>query len=110
MREFTRTIEAAHPDPYTGGGANWSGASFDHLAAGFALLGAHAQLECSSCHTLPDMGLVRAAPPAESREMLGDGAFGGPWQRSDDEMLALWATGVAETRAALEGPWPELRA
>ncbi len=58
----------------------------------------------------PDMGLVRAAPPAESRELLGDGSFGGPWQRSDEEMLALWATGVAETRAALEGPWPELRA
>ena len=57
---------------------------------------------------VPDMAQVRAAPPAEARALLGDGAFGGPWQRSDDEMLALWEAGVAETRAAMEGPWPAI--
>jgi creatinine amidohydrolase len=56
----------------------------------------------------PDMGLVRAAPPAAIRAILGDGSFGGPWQRPDADMLALWEAGVAETRAALEGPWPAL--
>jgi len=56
----------------------------------------------------PDMAQVRAAPPAQARALLGDGAFGGPWQRSDDEMLALWKAGVAETRAAMEGPWPAI--
>lgn len=53
-----------------------------------------------------DMALMKASPPATVREMLGDGSFGGPWQRDDAEMARIWAEGVAETRAALEGPWP----
>ncbi len=53
-----------------------------------------------------DMALMKASPPATVREMLGDGSFGGPWQREDAEMARIWAEGVAETRAALEGPWP----
>jgi creatinine amidohydrolase len=52
-----------------------------------------------------DMALMKAAAPAQVRAMLDDGSFGGPWQRPDDDMLAIWETGVAETRAALEGPW-----
>lgn len=55
-----------------------------------------------------DMALVKASPPATVREVIGDGSFGGPWQRRDEEMLAIWETGVAETRTALEPPWPEL--
>lgn len=54
-----------------------------------------------------DMDMMRASTPAKVREILGDGSFGGPWQRPDSEMLAIWESGVAETRAALEGPWPE---
>lgn len=52
-----------------------------------------------------DMDLMKASPPALVREILGDGSFGGPWQRSDADMLAIWEAGVAETRATLEGPW-----
>jgi creatinine amidohydrolase len=55
-----------------------------------------------------DFALMRASPPAQAREIMGDGAFGGPWQRPDEEMRALWEVGVAETREALEGPWPDL--
>jgi creatinine amidohydrolase len=57
---------------------------------------------------LVDMALMKAAPPDVARGILGDGAFGGPWQRPDDEMLALWDVGVREVREALEGPWPAL--
>jgi len=57
-----------------------------------------------------DMGLMKASPPAQGRVLMGDGAFGGPWQRPDDQMQALWDSGVAETRDALEGPWPDLGA
>lgn len=53
-----------------------------------------------------DMALMKASSPAQVLDLLGDGSFGGPWQRSDAEMLAVWEIGVAETRAALEGPWP----
>jgi creatinine amidohydrolase len=49
---------------------------------------------------------MKASPPATVRAMLGDGSFGGPWQMPDEAMLRIWAAGVAETRAALEGPWP----
>lgn len=55
-----------------------------------------------------DFAVMRASPPAQVRDILGDGAFGGPWQRSDDDMQALWDVGVAETRDVLEGPWPTL--
>ncbi|MEJ2185922.1 MAG: creatininase family protein [Gemmatimonadota bacterium] len=41
----------------------------------------------------------------EVRAYLGDGNFAGLYERADEEMLALWSVGVAETRRALEGPW-----
>ena len=44
--------------------------------------------------------------PTQVREMLGDGAYGGPWQMPDEATRAIWEAGVAETRAELEGPWP----
>ncbi len=53
-----------------------------------------------------DRELMRASPPAGVREILGDGAFGGDYQKPDDVMLDLWRTGVEETRSLLEGPWP----
>jgi hypothetical protein len=50
---------------------SWSGASFNHLtlSQGFALLGAHTLLECSSCHRLPSMDLL-FAPPAGQNDCL----------------------------------------
>lgn len=53
-----------------------------------------------------DAERLRASPPAQVRAMLGDGNFGGAWQKPDEVSAALWQTGVEETRAALEGPWP----
>ena len=52
-----------------------------------------------------DTARHRAAGAAAFRQALGDGNFAGLYQRPDDEMLAIWAEGVAETRAAIEGPW-----
>lgn len=52
-----------------------------------------------------EMALMKAAAPAQVRVMLDDGSFGGPWQRPDADMHAIWEVGVAETRAALIGPW-----
>ncbi len=48
-----------------------------------------------------------AAPAAAERgaQVLGDGNFGGLYQRADEEMLALWDVAVDETRALIEGPW-----
>ena len=41
----------------------------------------------------------------EMRDHIGDGNFGGYYQRPDDEMLALWAVAIEETRALLEEGW-----
>ena len=43
--------------------------------------------------------------PEEVRAYLGDGNMGGLPQRPDQDVLALWETGVEETREQLEGPW-----
>jgi len=43
----------------------WEGASFDHAQTGFALLGSHAELSCSSCHQDGDRDLRFPAPAAQ---------------------------------------------
>lgn len=52
-----------------------------------------------------DLERMRLHGPAGVRDMLGDGNFGGLYQRSDEEMLAVWKVAVEETRALIEGPW-----
>ncbi len=54
-----------------------------------------------------DMARVRALDPRALRAYLGDGNFGGRYQRSDEEMQAIWAVAVEETRALLTGSWGE---
>ena len=52
-----------------------------------------------------DMEQVRMLDPVALRAYIGDGNFGGLYQRSDDDMLALWQVAVEETRALLAGSW-----
>ena len=52
-----------------------------------------------------DLERMRLKDPAGVREYLGDGNFGGLYQRGDEEMLAIWKIAVEETRALIEGPW-----
>ena len=52
-----------------------------------------------------DFGRLRVMGPTEVKAYLGDGNFGGHYQRSDEEMLAIWQVAVAETQALIEGPW-----
>jgi creatinine amidohydrolase len=52
-----------------------------------------------------DIGRMRLMDAAAVRAYLGDGNFGGAYQKSDEQMLSVWRAGVEETRAALEGPW-----
>jgi len=48
---------------------------------------------------------IQEMSPEEARAVLGDGSFGGSYQRSDDEMLALWAVAVKETRRVMTEDW-----
>lgn len=54
---------------------------------------------------MTDLDRLRLHGPDGVRAMLGDGNFGGHYQRSDAEMLTIWDVAVAETRALIEGPW-----
>lgn len=54
---------------------------------------------------LIDIERMRSLPPERAREILGDGNFGGFYQRSDEDMAAVWEVAVDETRAMLEGDW-----
>ena len=52
-----------------------------------------------------DLDRMRLLDPEAVRDYLGDGNFGGYYQRPDAEMQAIWEVAVAETRALIEGPW-----
>jgi creatinine amidohydrolase len=39
------------------------------------------------------------------RKHIGDGNFGGHYERSDDEMMRVWSVAVDETRALIDGGW-----
>jgi creatinine amidohydrolase len=44
--------------------------------------------------------------PDEVRDLIGDGSWGGLYERSDEEMLRIWHAGVEEVRKLLETGWP----
>ncbi len=52
-----------------------------------------------------DLARVRMLDPKSLRTYLGDGNYGGVYQRSDEDTLALWQVAVEETRALLTGNW-----
>lgn len=43
--------------------------------------------------------------PAQKKALLGDGNYGGLYQRSDEDMLALWRVAVDETRDVIGEGW-----
>jgi creatinine amidohydrolase len=52
-----------------------------------------------------DLAHARQLNPIDLRAYLGDGNYAGVYQRSDEEMRALWQIGVEETRAVIETGW-----
>jgi creatinine amidohydrolase len=55
---------------------------------------------------LVDLARLAISNAAEVRELIGDGNYHGRYQRSDEEMLALWAVAVEETREVIDRGWP----
>ncbi len=49
-----------------------------------------------------DVSGLRSLSAAKVREMIGDGNFGGRYQRSDQDMEQVWSVAVEETRALIE--------
>jgi len=52
-----------------------------------------------------DLSGTTEISPARWRRLVGDGSFGGWYERPDDEVLALWQLAVEETRAVLREGW-----
>ncbi len=52
---------------------------------------------------LADMARLNALGPLGVKELLGDGNYGGVYEKPDEEMGAIWRTGVEETRAVIDG-------
>ncbi|MFZ0216460.1 MAG: creatininase family protein [Candidatus Dormiibacterota bacterium] len=52
---------------------------------------------------LRDLAAIRARGPQRARELLGDGNFGGAYQKPDGDMQRLWEAGVRETREVIDG-------
>ncbi len=54
---------------------------------------------------LIDTALKSVLDPAAFRQAVGDGNYGGVYQRSDEEMMAIWEVAVAEAREIMEKGW-----
>lgn len=52
-----------------------------------------------------DLARMRLLPPAGLKAYLGDGNYGGYYQRPDEDVLAIWDVAVSETRDLLTGNW-----
>jgi creatinine amidohydrolase len=59
----------------------------------------------STQREMVDLAKVRMLDPVALRRYLGDGNYGGVYERSDEDMLSLWQVAVDETRALLNGSW-----
>lgn len=52
-----------------------------------------------------DYAGMASMTPRQVRELVGDGNFGGCYEKPDAVMTALWEVAIAETREILVGPW-----
>ena len=52
-----------------------------------------------------DEAAYRVASPEGVRELLGDGVFAGAYELPDEQVEAVWRTGVDEVRELLERAW-----
>jgi creatinine amidohydrolase len=56
---------------------------------------------------MADISTMREMDPAAVRVLLGDGSLGGLYERPDEDVLRVWAAGVAEVRELIESGWRE---
>lgn len=54
---------------------------------------------------MADVTGMRETDPVDLREQLGDGSFGGLYERPDEDVLRVWQAGVEEVRDLIENGW-----
>lgn len=52
-----------------------------------------------------DFAAYQRSDPGAKKKLIGDGNFGGFYQRPDAEVMAMWDVAVAETRAIITNDW-----
>ena len=52
-----------------------------------------------------DIARYQRIDPGAKKQLIGDGNFGGLYQRADEELMAMWNIAVAETRELIETGW-----
>jgi creatinine amidohydrolase len=52
-----------------------------------------------------DLGRFQQLDPVRKKELLGDGNYGGLYQRSDEDMNAIWKVAIDETRGLITDGW-----
>ena len=52
-----------------------------------------------------DFARYQRIDPGAKKQLIGDGNFGGLYQRADEELMAMWNIAVAETRELIETGW-----
>jgi creatinine amidohydrolase len=52
-----------------------------------------------------DDDALQEADPRAFRELVGDGSFGGPYERPQDDLDRVWQSAVAEARDRLQSGW-----
>ena len=52
-----------------------------------------------------DLARYQRLDPGAKKALVGDGNFGGLYQRPDADMLAIWEVAVAETRSLIATDW-----
>jgi creatinine amidohydrolase len=50
---------------------------------------------------LADLERLRTLPPAGVREAIGDGNYGGAYEKPNTQMLQIWRVAVEETREVI---------
>ena len=59
----------------------------------------------SGAKPMVDLERFQRLDPGAKKMLIGDGNFGGRYQRADADMAALWEVAVAETRTILASDW-----
>ena len=52
-----------------------------------------------------DLGHFSRVDPVAKQALLGDGNYGGLYQRGDDDMMAMWRVAIEETRTLMRDGW-----
>jgi creatinine amidohydrolase len=52
-----------------------------------------------------DVERLRLLRPAEAKELLADGNFGGSYMKPDADMARIWQVAIEETREVIGGNW-----